>query len=174
MSCSEVVLPSVLHCSSFFFFPLLSSSSFLTLFFTIYLLIYTLFIFYVKKSSSKVKVKVTLVQVLRLCTSRTANRRSRGIALTFHDHGTRWALGVSVTPRPLFIPGKDSVPIVQEAGLAPGPVWTCAKNLAPTGIWSTDRPGHSQSLYPLSYPVHNEVLKVLHYGITLIYCWKLN
>jgi hypothetical protein len=41
---------------------------------------------------------------------------------------------VSVTPRPLFTPGKDPVPIVQEAGWAPGPVWTGAENLAPTGI----------------------------------------
>jgi len=30
-----------------------------------------------------------------------------------------------------FTPGKDLVPIVQEAGWAPGPVWTCAENLAP-------------------------------------------
>jgi len=34
-----------------------------------------------------------------------------------------------------FTPGKDPVPIVQEAGWAPGPVWTGAKNLAPTGIF---------------------------------------
>ena len=27
--------------------------------------------------------------------------------------------------------GKDPVPIVQEAGWAPGPVWTGAENLAP-------------------------------------------
>jgi hypothetical protein len=37
----------------------------------------------------KVKVKVTLVQALRLCTGRTAHRGSRGIDLPFHDHGTR-------------------------------------------------------------------------------------
>jgi len=30
---------------------------------------------------------------------------------------------VSSTPRPLFTPGKDPVPIVQEAGWAAGPVW---------------------------------------------------
>ena len=30
-----------------------------------------------------------------------------------------------------FTPGKDSLPIVQEAGWAPGPVWTGADNLAP-------------------------------------------
>ena len=29
-------------------------------------------------------------------------------------------------------PGKDPVPIVQEAGWAPGPVWTGAENLTPT------------------------------------------
>jgi hypothetical protein len=32
-----------------------------------------------------VKVKCTLVQVLRVCTGRTAHRGSRGIALLFHD-----------------------------------------------------------------------------------------
>ena len=54
-------------------------------------------------------------------------------------------------PRPLFAPGKDPVPIVQEAGWALGPEWTGAENLAPTGIRSPDRPAHSQSLYRLSY-----------------------
>ena len=104
----------------------------------------------------KVKVKVTLVQALRLCTGRTAHRGSRGITLLFHDHGTRRGWGVSVTPRPLFIPVKDSVPIVQEAGWAPGPVWTGAENLASTGILSPDRPARSQSLYRLSYQAHYE------------------
>ena len=61
---------------------------------------------------------------------------------------------VSVTPRPRFTPGKDPVPIVQEAGWVPGPVWTVAENLAPTGIRSPDRPPRSQSLYRLSYPAH--------------------
>ena len=37
-------------------------------------------------------------------------------------------------------PGKDPVPIVQEAGWASGPVWTGAENLAPTGIRSPGRP----------------------------------
>ena len=37
----------------------------------------------------KVKVKVTLVQALRLCTGRTAHRGNRGIALLFHDHDTK-------------------------------------------------------------------------------------
>jgi len=34
---------------------------------------------------------------------------------------------VSSTPRPHFTPGKDPVPILQEAGWAPGPVWTGGK-----------------------------------------------
>jgi len=54
-------------------------------------------------------------------------------------------------PRPLFTPWKDPVPIVQEAGWAPGPVWTGAENLAPTGIRSLDRPARSQSLYRLNF-----------------------
>ena len=48
-------------------------------------------------------------------------------------------------------PGKDPVPIVQEAGWATGPVWTGAENLAHTGIRSPDRPARSQSLYRLHY-----------------------
>ena len=91
------------------------------------------------------KVKYTLVQALRLCTGRTAHRGSRGIALTFHDHGTK--RGVGVTPRLLYTPGKDPVLIVQEAGRAPGPVWTGVENLATTGIRSPDRQARSQSLY---------------------------
>ena len=104
------------------------------------------------------KLKCTLVQALRLCTGRMAHRGSRGIALLFHDHGTRRGWGVSVTSQLPFTPEEDPVPIVQEAGWAPGPVWTGAENLAPTSIWSPDRPAHSQSLYRLSYPTHNLVV----------------
>ena len=50
-------------------------------------------------------------------------------------------------PRPgRFTPGKDPVPIAQEAGWAPGPVWTGAENPAPTGVRSPDRPARSKSL----------------------------
>ena len=41
---------------------------------------------------------------------------------------------VSSTPRPHFTPWKYPVPILQEGGWAPGPVWT--ENLVPTGIRS--------------------------------------
>ena len=100
-----------------------------------------------------VKVKCTLVQALMFCTGRMVHRGSRGIDLLFHDHGTRRGGRVGVTPRPIFTRGKDTVPIVQEDEWAPGPVWTDAENLAPTGIRSPDRPARSQSLYQLSYPV---------------------
>ena len=33
-----------------------------------------------------------------------------------------------------FTPRKDLVPIVQEAGWAPGPVWIGVENLAPPGF----------------------------------------
>jgi len=45
-----------------------------------------------------------------------------------------------------FYPKKYTVPTIQEAGWAPGPVWTGAENLAPTGIRSPNRPARSQSL----------------------------
>jgi hypothetical protein len=44
---------------------------------------------------------------------------------------------------------RDPVPIVYDAGWAPGPVWKGAENLAPTGIRSLDRPARSESLYRL-------------------------
>ena len=76
-----------------------------------------------------------------------------GIALLFHDRGTRRGWVVSSTPRPHFIPGKDPVPILQEAGWAPGPVWTGRKSRSHRDS-TPDHPALSQSLYRLSYPVH--------------------
>jgi len=49
---------------------------------------------------------------------------------------------VSSTPRPQFIPGKDPVPIVQEAGWALGPVWKGGKSLL-HGDSIPDRPARS-------------------------------
>jgi hypothetical protein len=57
--------------------------------------------------------------------------RFTGIALhlTLMLEGGGW-----LAPRPgRFTPGKDMVPIVQEAGWVPELVWVCAKNLVPTG-----------------------------------------
>jgi len=38
---------------------------------------------------------------------------------------------VNATPRTLYTQERDPVPIVQEVGWAPEPVWTGAENLAP-------------------------------------------
>ena len=51
-------------------------------------------------------------------------------------------------------PGNDPVPIVQENGWGPGPVWTDREDLASTEIWSPDREAGSESLYRLSYHVN--------------------
>ena len=60
---------------------------------------------------------------------------------------------VNRTPRPQFTPGKDPVPILQEAGWGSGQVWTGGKSRPhPDSI--PDHPARSQSLYRLSYRAH--------------------
>jgi hypothetical protein len=62
--------------------------------------------------------------------------------------GGRWS-----APRSgRFTSSKDPVPIVQEAGWAPGLVCTGTENLAAAGIRSPYRPARSEPLYRLSYP----------------------
>ena len=70
---------------------------------------------------------------------------------------------VSSTPRPHFNPGKDSVPILQEDGCAPGQVWTGGKS-RPQRNSIPDRPDRSQSLYQLSYPAHKCSLILLPFS----------
>jgi len=65
---------------------------------------------------------------------------------------------VNVTALRLY-PGKDPVPIVQEAGWASGTVWIGAKKLALTGIRSPDRPARSESLYRLRYPAPLKIIR---------------
>jgi len=91
-----------------------------------------------------------------------AQRVGRGTALLFHDHGTKRGWVVSRTPRPHFTPGKDTVPILQEAGWAPGPVWTGGKS-SPNRDSIPNRPACSQLLYWLSYLVHIEILVITKY-----------
>jgi hypothetical protein len=57
-----------------------------------------------------------------------AQRAGRGTALLFHDRGTRRGLVVSSMPLLYSTPGKDLVPILQEAGWASGLVWTGGKS----------------------------------------------
>jgi hypothetical protein len=113
----------------------------------------------------KVKVKYNLIHALRLCRGRTAHRRSRGIALPFHDHGTRRGLGVSITLRPLYTPWKDPVPIVQEAGWAQGRSGQVRKISHPPGFdpW-TVQPVASRYTYwatrPTSVPFTGTVISL--------------
>jgi len=51
-------------------------------------------------------------------------------------------------------PGKTWYSLYRRLGGPPGPIWTAAENLAPTGIRFPDRPARSQLLHWLSYPAH--------------------
>ena len=71
---------------------------------------------------------------------------------------------VSSTPRPHFTPGKDPVPILQEAGWAPEPVWTGGKSRPHRD--SIPGPSSPQSVaLPTELPgpqsLHNNVTKYL-------------
>jgi hypothetical protein len=73
------------------------------------------------------KVKFTLYQDLKVQSS------SRDIALL--SLTSALVRGQWSAPLPSrFTPGNDPVPIVQEAGLAPGPVWMGAENLPTVGF----------------------------------------
>jgi len=108
-----------------------------------------------------------------------ALRESRGIALLYLlppgdnpiavnkyyyiiilDLCTRRGWGVSVTPWQHLTPGKDPVPIVQEAGWASGLVWTGVENLAPPGFdpW-TGQPVGSRYTDYATRPTSNHLLR---------------
>jgi len=76
-----------------------------------------------------------------------AQRVGRGIALLLHNGGTRRGWVVSSTLRPHFNPRKDPVPILQEAGWAPGLVWTGEKS-RPHRDSIPDRPARSSVAIP--------------------------
>jgi len=105
----------------------------------------------------KVKVKVKCSRYR----PGVAQRVGWGIALLFHDHGTRRGWVVSML-QPHFTPGKEPVPIVQEAGWAPGPVWMGRKS-CPHWDLIPDRSARSQSLYRLSYLAHTAVERLLSF-----------
>ena len=64
----------------------------------------------------KVKVKCALVQALRLCTGRTTHRGSRGIAILFHDHGTRIREGSASRTGRSLPPEKTRYPLYRRLG----------------------------------------------------------
>jgi len=120
--------------------------------FYIYIYIYT-HIYKVKCSSYRPGVAQTV---------------GRGIALLFHDRGTRRRGVVSSTPRPYFTPEKNPVPILQEAGWATGPVWMGGIS-RPHRDSIPDRPARIQSLYQLSYPAYMYVFMCVY---IYIYIYK--
>jgi hypothetical protein len=102
---------------------------------------------------------------------------SEGVALLSLDLGARRVGRSSPSPGRFPTPGKTRYPLYRRLGRAPGPVWTCAKNLDPTGIRSPDRPARSQSLYPLSYPgPHRGIIlrfNFLGYGTMCFWLWTV-
>jgi len=88
-----------------------------------------------------------------------AQRVGRGIVLLLHGRGTSRGWVVSSTARPHFTPAKDPVPIVKEAGWAPGPVLTGGKS-CPHRDSIPDRPVRSQSIYRLSYLAHIKITNI--------------
>ena len=66
---------------------------------------------------------------------------------------------VSSTPRPHFTPRKDPVPIVQEVGWAPGPVWTGGKS-RPHRDSIPDFPARSSVAIPTELPGPQEYIKL--------------
>jgi len=100
-----------------------------------------------------------------------AQRVGIGIALLFRDRGTRRGWVVSSTPRAHFTPGKKPVPILQEAGWAPGSVWTGGKSRSHRHSIA-DPPARSQSLYRLSYRAH--CLVGTSYILCKLWTWFLN
>jgi len=127
------------------------------------MLIGTVVLYYCHRVSTQLQL-IKYINILRQYkvkwshyTPVVAYRVGKGIALLFHDRGTRRAWVVSSTPRPHSTPGKDPVPILQEAGWAPESVWMGGKS-RPQRDSIPDRLIRSQSLYRLSYPAHTETI----------------
>ena len=97
------------------------------------------------------KTKRHAVQALRLCTGRTPRRGSRGIALPFHDHGTRRGEGSASRPVRSLPRERPGTHRNRRLGGPQGRSGQVQKISPPTGIRSPDRPARSQSLYRLSY-----------------------
>ena len=101
----------------------------------------------------KVKLKVTLVQALRLCTGRTAYRGSRSIALPFHDYGTRLGEGSASRPGRSLAPGKTRYPLYRRLGGPQGRSGQVRKISPPPGF-DPRTSSRSLSLYRLRYLTH--------------------
>ena len=97
---------------------------------------------------NKMKVKCTLVQVLRLCTGFMANGGSRGIVLLFLDHGTRRGEKSGSCHSRFYPPGKNQYPLYRTLGGPQDQSGQVQKILPP------DHPALSQSLHQQRYLAH--------------------
>jgi len=89
---------------------------------------------------------------------------------------------VSSTLRPHFTPGKEPVPILEEAWEAPGPVWTAGKSHShrdqqhsPAAFYPLERPGNhywdSVSVTRWDYCALQAVkVKLLGFRLTKVLC----
>ena len=82
--------------------------------------------------------------------------------------------GSGVTPRPQITPGRDPVPVVQEAGWALGPVWIGAENLAPPPGFDprTIQPVGSRYTDYTTRPTEIHVNKIIELRLT-VFCLYL-
>jgi len=101
--------------------------------------------------------------------STNAHRVSRGIALLFLRPSALDGGGGQPHTPAASTPGKEPVPIIQEAGWTPGPVWTGGKS-RPHRDSIPDLSALSQSLYRLSYRAHDQPKGRLKYFCTY-FCW---
>ena len=76
----------------------------------------------------------TLVQTLRLCTGRTAHRESRGIALLFHDRGTRRGEGSASRPGRSLPPEQTRYALYRRLGGPQGRYGQVQKISPPPGL----------------------------------------
>jgi hypothetical protein len=93
-------------------------------------------------------IKCTLVQALRLCTCRTAHRRSKCLALLF----TRRGEGSASRPGRSLPPGKTRYPLYRRLDGPQGQSGQVRKISPPTGIRSPDRPARSSVAIPTELP----------------------
>jgi hypothetical protein len=118
----------------------------------------------------KVKVKCTLVQVLRLYTGHTAHSGSRGIALLFHDHDTRrgWASrsGRSSPPE------KTRYSLYMRLGGSQSRYGQMRKISPPPGFDPRTVQPVAQSLYQLSYPTHSTCPPLFLTLVAILRIWR--
>jgi hypothetical protein len=75
----------------------------------------------------------------------------------------------NAAPQLMYPRKKEPVPIAQEPGCAPGPIWTASENLAPTRFRFPDRPARSGSLAEWSTPANTTVIGPTNTSLPVIY-----